>query len=123
CGEVRRQATTVARIEIIAALPSKKLNDRAFRKSMVIQSSDKEQTNGHTLDEIPVTIYHTTEEHFYYELFQRTGNGSHVKKVLDKITSGPGYTSEQDIYKKAGLAYILPEMREDVAEWNFTKKA
>jgi DNA polymerase (family X) len=32
------------------------------------------------------------------------------------------YRSEEDIYKKAGLPYILPEMRENVAEWKFVRK-
>ncbi|MEO6453738.1 MAG: helix-hairpin-helix domain-containing protein [Ginsengibacter sp.] len=123
CGEVRRQATTVAGIEIITVIPAEKHNDKELRSIMVIQSSNKEQTTGHTLDEIPVSIYHTAKKLFYSELFKRTGNEGHVKKVLDKISSKAVCTSEEDIYKEAGLHYIPPEMREDVAEWNFTKKA
>src|SRR5215216_1817298 len=97
CGEVRRQTNTVAGIEIIAAVPPKNLSDRALRRFMIIQSSVKDQTQGHTLDEIPVTIYHTTKNRFYYELFLRTGNESHVKKVLGKINSKDVYTSEEVI--------------------------
>jgi DNA polymerase (family 10) len=122
CGEVRRQTTTVAGIEILTIIPQDKINDKQIRSIIVIQSYHKERTDGHTLDEIPVTIYHTTKELFYYQLFERTGNERHVKKVSDKISSKAIYKSEQDIYKKAGLPYIFPEMREDVAEWNFTKK-
>src|SRR4030095_12654625 len=29
--------------------------------------------------------------------------------------------SEEAIYENAGLAFITPEMREDVAEWHFAK--
>ena len=32
------------------------------------------------------------------------------------------FTSEQAVYKQAGLPYIEPAMREDVAEWKFIKK-
>ena len=121
CGEVRRQSTTVAGIEIIMALPSKKLKEKNVRRFIIINSYGSKETKGHTLDEIPVTFYHTTKDRFYLELFQHTGNKIHVKKVLDKIKSKGLYTSEELIYKKAGLPYILPEMREDVAEWDFKK--
>jgi DNA polymerase (family 10) len=70
---------------------------------------------------LPVTIYHTDKKNFYTELFTKTGTEEHVAKVTGKndISSA---TSEEAIYKKAKLPYIEPEMREDVAEWNFAKK-
>lgn len=122
CGEIRRQSTTVSRIEIVTAIDAEKFKEKAIRKLLIIQSSDKEKTVGHTIDEIPVIIYHTTEKCFFYDLFIATGNEKHINKLLDKIDSKTSYNSEQDIYKKAGLHYILPEMREDVAEWSFSKK-
>ena len=123
CGEVRRQSTTVVCIEIVAAISAINLKENTLRKYLIIQSSNKEQTRGHTPDEIPVVICHTTKNRCYYELFNRTGNERHVTKVLTRIKNSDTYSSEQAIYKKAGLPYILPEMREDVAEWNFGNKA
>jgi DNA polymerase (family 10) len=64
-------------------------------------------------------VYHTTKERFYYELFIRTGNKNHVKEVTRKIKNEKAFNSEEAIYRDAALYYILPEMREDVAEWNF----
>ena len=122
CGAVRRQTLTVERIEIIAAIPSKNFDTKAVRRIMVINSSNKEETQAHTFDEIPVVIYHTTKTKFYYELFLKTGNENHVKKVCAKLKQQSNYTSEEIIYKTAGLPYIVPEMREDVAEWNFNKE-
>ena len=118
CGEIRRQSTTVKGIEIITALSSKQFNKVSLRKLLSVQSSDNNQTIAHTLDEIPVTIYHTTAKQFYYELFNRTGNEAHVKKVLKNLNNKHAYNSEEAIYKAAGLPFIVPEMREDVAEWN-----
>jgi DNA polymerase (family 10) len=122
CGDVRRQSTTVGGIEMVAAINSKLFNAKDLRRFMVIQSSSNSETEGHTLDEIPVTVYHTTKERFYYELFLRTGNDDHVKKVLKEIGSKKVYNSEEAIYKAAKLAFIVPEMREDVSEWDFTGK-
>ena len=121
CGEVRRQTTTVAGIEIITDLPQTKLNDKSLRKNLIIQSLRKGETNGHTLDEIPVRIYHVKDQ-FAFALFKHTGNEAHVENVLKKLGGKMTYRSEEDIYKKAGLPYILPEMRENVAEWKFVHK-
>jgi DNA polymerase (family X) len=119
CGEVRRMSTTVAVIEIIIAAPSKQLVSSALRKIIAIDSASDEQTKAHTLDEIPVTIYHTTEKVYYSELFRRTGSDGHVQKVLSRISGKPAFTSEKNIYEKAKIPYVVPEMREDNAEWNF----
>jgi DNA polymerase (family X) len=122
CGEVRRQATTVGCIEIITAEESTALNSKALQRLLVIQSSTNEETRGHTLDEIPVRIYHTSKQDFHKQLFIRTGNDGHVAKVLDKL-SKQDFSSEEMIYKNASLPFILPEMREDVAEWTYAGKA
>ena len=122
CGEVRRQSTTVEGIEIIGAIDWKKFNDRAIRRFMVIESSSKEETHGHTLDEIPVSIYHTSKENFHYELFARTGNDDHVQKILASTRNKKTFQSEEDIYKNAKRPFTVPEMRENVAEWDFKKK-
>ncbi|MGZ5134502.1 MAG: helix-hairpin-helix domain-containing protein [Flavitalea sp.] len=122
CGEVRRQTTTVEQIEIIAAIDSKKFKGKDLRRFMVLQSSGKTQTNAQTLDEIPITVYHTSKEKFHLELFERTGSKGHVEKMITKGISKGSYTSEEAMYKAARLPFIVPEMREDVAEWNFGKK-
>ena len=121
CGEVRRQTNTVPAIEILIAVEQKKFSPAAIKKLLVIQSSTKEKTMAHTFDEIPVIIYHTTPNHFFLHLFKRTGNERHVNKILSKVKESVSYASEEDIYTAAGLNYIPPEMREDLAEWNFTK--
>ncbi len=121
CGEVRRQATTVSGIEIITAAPAEKFNGKAVSKLIIITQKDKEITIGHTIDEIPVIIYHTTAKTFYYDWFVRTGNDAHVQKIMAKLPKQNSYSSEEAIYENAGMSYILPEMREDVAEWNFSQ--
>lgn len=119
CGDIRRKATTLARIEIISV---KKFNTASLKKFMIVRTTTKSETKGITLDEIPVTIYHTTAGQFYEDLFRRTGNEQHVKKVLSKIKGKQTFKSEEAIYKKSRLPFIVPEMREDNAEWNFTSK-
>ncbi|MBV9962008.1 MAG: DNA polymerase/3'-5' exonuclease PolX [Parafilimonas sp.] len=121
CGEIRRQSTTVERLEIIAAIRSERFKDKALRKFIPIHMSGVAETKAQTLDEVPVTIYHTTKAGFYYELFKRTGNTAHVEKVIENLKAKTNFKTEEAIYTAAGLPFILPEMREDVAEWNFSK--
>lgn len=121
CGEVRRYCTTVAKIEIITAVSAKTLNNAALKKILVIDSADKDQTNAHTHDELPVTIYHTTEKSFHRDLFVRTGSEAHVRKMMETTKGHP--FSEEAIYARAKLPFIVPEMREDNAEWTFRSKA
>lgn len=117
CGEVRRQATTVEAIEIIAAVSAAQFT--SVKKWLTVASSQDVMTRGHTLDEIPITIYHTNEKNYHKELFVRTGSEAHVARLLPKIKGA--VTSETALYKKAGLPFIEPELREDVAEWDYTK--
>ena len=119
CGEIRREATTVAGIEIVAADSPKKLNAKLLRGLIIVDQVGKLETKGHTMDEIPVTIYHTTDQQFYSELFHRTGTEGHVKKVLKKLRTNGNHSSEESIYKAAKLPFIVPELREDLAEWEF----
>lgn len=118
CGEVRRQTLTVEKIEILVAVPFKKLQSAPVKRLLHLSVVSADTSAGHTLDEFPVQVYHTTAKHFYNELFIRTGNEAHVKKVLK---TNDIFSSEEAIYKKAGLPFIVPEMREDVAEWKFVK--
>jgi len=89
---------------------------------MVVQSSTKDKINAITTEEIPITIYYTTQQHFVPELFRRTGHENHVNKVLSRIKGKLQATTEEMIYAKAKLPFVAPEMREDNAEWNFIGK-
>ncbi len=121
CGEIRRQSPTVAGIEIIAAVTAKKLTDKEIKRFLLIESSTASETKAHTLDEIPVTIYHVGADDFYEQLFRRTGSEEHVKKVLAKLKGKVAFSSEEEIYKRAKYSYVVPEMRENVAEWQSLK--
>jgi DNA polymerase (family 10) len=121
-GEIRRKCTTVHLIEIITAVDLKKWQQKKVRKLLMITSAKKEIYKAHTLDEIPVSIYKTTEKNFQHDLFLHTGTREHVNKVLMKIDRMRKFSTEKDIYKAAGIPFIVPEMRENMAEWKYKKR-
>jgi DNA polymerase (family 10) len=123
CGEVRREATTVEAIEILAAITAKKIGAKSLKKIVTLSSSTVKMSKGFSLDEVPVIIYHCSQKIFFIELFTRTGNDAHVDKVLRKIKLKETYASEAAIYTQARLPYIEPAMREDIAEWQNARKA
>lgn len=119
CGEIRRQSLTVERIELITTVPPARFKGAALKKLLHLAGSADGITSGHTLDEIPVRIHHTNRTSFYRQLFMLTGNAAHVEKVMGRAGKMAAVSSEEAIYKKAKLPFIVPEMREDVAEWEF----
>jgi len=57
---------------------------------------------------------------FYLNLFKLTGNEAHVQEVLLLAGNGP-FANEEEIYAKAGLTFIEPELREGLNEVELAK--
>lgn len=60
------------------------------------------------------------KEDFYFNYFKLTGNENHVNEVLKLAGNGP-FTTEEEIYAKAGLDFIVPELREGLDEITLAK--
>ena len=65
-------------------------------------------------------IYLAEKEAFYTEYFKLTGNAEHVSKVL-ALAGEHIFKSEEEIYSKAGLDFIVPELREGLNEVELAK--
>ena len=120
CGEIRRRCNVVEKIEVQAAITVKKFNAQRKELSfLVIEEISKDEINGHTINETPFVINLSEESSFGYDLFSNTGSKSHILKVLQKSrTAKKIFETEKDVYKHAGLPFIPPELREDLAEWD-----
>ncbi|SEB08553.1 DNA polymerase/3'-5' exonuclease PolX [Pedobacter hartonius] len=62
---------------------------------------------------IRLHVYDKTD--FYLNLFKLTGNEKHVNSVLQLAGNGP-FADENEIYSKAGLNFVEPELREGLNE-------
>lgn len=69
---------------------------------------------------LQIRLYIVSIESFMLQLFKLTGSPGHVDQVLKLAGDGP-FLTEEAIYKKAGLNYIEPEMREGLYEIAFAK--
>ncbi len=67
----------------------------------------------------------STQETFWIHLLKTTGNKRHAAKVLNLLKANGGdegsVGSEQEIYERAGLEYVPPELREDRGEIELAK--
>ncbi len=69
---------------------------------------------------LKITIYIVSAESFMLQLFKLTGSAGHVDQVLALAGDGP-FVTEEEIYEKAGLSYIEPELREGLNEITLAK--
>lgn len=113
CGDIRRQVTVIERIEVVAAA---EIGQGQLKRLMTVDEQNRSLITGHTLDELPVTIKLCAKKDFYRTLFQETGTAAHTSKVR-----ASRFDSELAIYQSAGLPFIPPELREDIAEWHWAK--
>ncbi|MDN3670007.1 DNA polymerase/3'-5' exonuclease PolX [Echinicola jeungdonensis] len=78
--------------------------------------------------DLDIIIHHTDEEHFINEKLIRTGSKGHLlsplenQETLGTFFKSKLFSSEEEAYKEAGLAYILPELREGQFELEWAKK-
>lgn len=82
---------------------------------------DQQTFSSHTADGLQVRIFVVAKEDFYLQYFKLTGSEKHVDEVLTLAGEGP-FISEEEIYSKAGLDFILPELREGLDEIELAKK-
>ncbi|MGY3052496.1 DNA polymerase (family 10) [Pedobacter sp. UYEF25] len=70
---------------------------------------------------LKVKLYIVEKNDFYLNYFRYTGCAAHVEEVL-KLVDQQYFKSEGDIYKRAGLDFIVPELRENLGEIELAKQ-
>ncbi|RZL46975.1 MAG: DNA polymerase/3'-5' exonuclease PolX [Pedobacter sp.] len=81
---------------------------------------DDNTFTAHTEGGLHMRLFIVRKTAFYLNYFQQTGNQKHVDDILKIAGNGP-FISEEEIYSKAGLDYIVPELREGLGEIEFAK--
>ena len=112
-GEVRRKCPIVSNIEILVGYNGE-LTAAFGTENLQLEA----ETNGafqlRTKDNTPITLYKCLAEEFGSKVFQFTGSPSFVAQFA---AAQPGISfkamrMEQDVFEKANLAYVVPELRD-----------
>ena len=123
-GSLRRWVETIDVIDIVAGSNDPQALIEKFLQFPLILSSHIEDENtcvAQFADGAQVWLTAVPPKDFGITLFVKTGSQSHLEKVQahaerKKISFARLPRSEEQLYKRLGMAYIPPELREDQGE-------
>jgi DNA polymerase (family 10) len=123
-GSLRRCVETVGTIEIVASgKKPEALIEHFLRLPLIISSQAVADNNcvAQLADGAVVSFTAVTPAEFATSLFARTGSPAHVDKVTARIVNGKRSAkglprSEAELYERAHMQYVPPELREDQGE-------
>jgi DNA polymerase (family X) len=123
-GSLRRWEETIGVIDIVAGAKDPAAVIEKFQEFPFVLSSQLDGPNAcvaHFADGAQVWLTVVPPEEFGITLFVKTGSQAHIEKIKDyaerkkvNVTRLP--RTEEQLYKRLGMAYIPPELREDVGE-------
>lgn len=122
-GDYRRCLEIIEEIELIVGVDSlEELQAKiASFDSLVFKLETENTYRTQTTSGLKVNLQIVLKNDFYLNWFKLTGNEQHVNEVLTMAGTGP-FGSEQEIYQKAGLAFVEPELREGLNEVELAKE-
>jgi DNA polymerase (family 10) len=123
-GSLRRWVETVDVIEIVASGKKPEALVEHFLGLPLILSSERNGDNSciaSLADSAVVSFTAVTPSEYPVVLFSRTGSEAHVDKVSARVMSQNKKATrmprnEAELYERAGMQYVPPELREDQGE-------
>ena len=123
-GSLRRWVETIGTIEIVASGKKPAALVEHFLRLPSILSSEMNGENScvaQLADSAVVAFTAVTPEEFPVVLFSRTGAEAHVDKVTARVMAAKRKPTrmprtEAELYERAGLQFVPPELREDQGE-------
>jgi DNA polymerase (family 10) len=123
-GSLRRWEETIGVIDIVASAKDPAAVVEKFQQFPLVLSSQLDGPNScivYFADGAQVWLTVVPPEEFGITLFVKTGSQAHIEKIKDyaeqkKLNFARLPRTEEQLYKRLGMAYITPELREDVGE-------
>ena len=122
-GEYRRFHEIIDSVELIVGVENDALLTAQLQNfdALIFTPSENKSFTAITESGLNVKLKIVEKNYFYLEYFKATGNELHVEQVL-ALAGTNAFSSEEEIYKKAGLDFIVPELRENLNEIELAKK-
>jgi DNA polymerase (family 10) len=115
CGAIRRRANVLERIEVLIGLEGSL--DALFEDWLTETGRDGSAILAQTPEEVPVALFPCAPQEFGSKLFRYTAQPDFLDAFV-KTYPGldfKGLPEESEVFAKAGLPFIAPELREQ--EW------
>jgi DNA polymerase (family 10) len=118
-GALRRKTETVEAVELVAASHDAGATldelSRHPKIASIIERAD-DRVEARLADAVPARLWVVDAPRFAATVFRRTGATAHVDKVERIGIELDGAGDEEEIYRRAALPFIPPELREDAGE-------
>ncbi len=132
-GDVRRKNEVVEKIVILVGTESPIILQQVIAEIDFLEKEEDISSpivwKGHSKEDVvPVEIVAVRPTNFVTSLFMESASPFHLGytngegKSLWKIAKSENFENEEDIYLKAALPYIVPEMREGMGEFEWVEK-
>lgn len=112
CGALRRRCETVEAAELLVQGDAEAVRDVLIAHAVPAESPPDDTLFAGTLpDGLPLRVYDAGEGSFAPIWWRRTGSPEHVAAFTARYGEPEG-DAETDLYARAGLAFVPPELRE-----------
>jgi DNA polymerase (family 10) len=126
-GDVRRKLEIVEKLELVVGTDMPTEAEAALNQLEVLQqdgiiSGPMVWRGKHSVSGMATEIRFASKDCFYNELFVRSAAAGHLGQVFAAgktmlaVARETSHSSEEDIYASAGMAYVVPELREGTNE-------
>ncbi|MCF8244786.1 MAG: PHP domain-containing protein [Saprospiraceae bacterium] len=119
-GGMRRRSNVVERMEFLVA--SETGVEPIFEQGFLTKMGEQADIfTAKTTDELPVTVYACAPQEFGSKLFRYSAGEGFLSAFLEKNkeVDFKGLATEEAVFEKAGMPYLLPELREEA--WTLGK--
>lgn len=130
-GQMARKSDVVETIQLVVATDSPGIVEQKLDQLPELEKSRNSGPfawRGHlAASGLPVEVLSVKPSTFVSNAFVYSATPEHsayvteLGKTLFQVALGGSYTDEKQIYEKAGLPYIIPEMREGLDEFTWMK--
>ena len=123
-GELRRKSEIVSSAAIVSGSDNPKQSAEALSDMWTLhiaEDAGRAHLEGKLPDGLPLTIYVVPIEEFGSTLWRLTGSADHVAAFEAEYGVAGAAADETDVYSRAGLPFIEPELREDLGELEAAK--
>lgn len=113
CGAIRRKLNVLDAISILIGIKGD-LSEDLKKAGLKIGQIEENHVAATTLDDLPVKIYTCAPQEFGFKLFQYTATEDFFQAFLQAFPKldFKDLSDEYDVFDRAGIPYIEPELRE-----------
>ncbi len=117
-GDFRRKCEVIDHIDILIGSSQEiKAEDLAKIPEVTAVESVEDVNKIDLFSGIKAQIIRCEENDFAYQLVVTTGNAEHVAELKKRLNNCSSFDTETEVYAKAGLPFIEPELREGLFEF------